>query len=123
MECRMLEAHQLARHPGATATNPNPSEEEVTSLVRTHGALIELGIGSAGTGFEMSVLAAAVYARGWSYNIDRLGSDFRATVSQSSRELGQFQAIGVGWSMEAALAYALEKALKIVQRRASLAPV
>jgi hypothetical protein len=85
--------------------------------------LVGFGIGSSETGYELPVLAAAVYARGWSYNIDRLGSDYRATVSQSSRELGQFQAIGVGWSMEAALAYALEKALKVVQRRASLAPL
>lgn len=119
----MLEARPLARHPGATTTNPNPSEEEVTNLAQTHQALVELGIGTAGVGLNMSVLAAAVYARGWSYNIDRLGSDFRATVSQSSRELGQFQAIGVGWSMEAALANALEKALSVVQRRPSPAAV
>jgi hypothetical protein len=95
----------------------------VNDLARTHEALVEHGIGSAGTGDEMAVLAAAVYARGWSYRIDRLGSDHRATVGQSSRELGRFQAVGFGWSMEAALAYALEKALKIVQRRASLAAV
>ena len=119
----MLGVRPLARHAGATATNLNPSEEEVANLILTHEALIERGIGSAGTGFEMTVLAAAVYARGWSYNIDRLGSDFRATVSQSSRELGQFQAIGVGWSMEAALAYALEKALAVVQRRQGVAAV
>ncbi len=119
----MLEARPLARHPGATATNPNPSEEEVANLALTHEALVERGVGSAGTTLEMSVLAAAVYARGLSYNIDRLGSDFRATVSQSSRELGQFQAIGVGWSMEAALAYALEKALSVTQRRQTVAAV
>jgi hypothetical protein len=123
MEYRMLDARPLARHAGATATNSNPSEEEVANLVLTHGALVERGIGSTGTGFEMPVLAAAVYARGWSYSIDRLGSDFRATVSQSSRELGQFQAIGVGWSMEAALAYALEKALSVAQRRPSVAAI
>jgi hypothetical protein len=119
----MLPMRPSARHAGATATNPNPSEEEVASLILTHETLVENGIGSAGTGFEMSVLAAAVYARGWSYNIDRLGSDFRATVSQSSRELGQFQAIGVGWTMEAGLAYALEKALVIARRRPSVAAV
>ena len=120
-ENRLLDECPAARHPGATTTNPYPSEEEVTSLALTHQALVEFGVGSSETGYAMSILAAAVYARGWSYNIDRLGSDYRATISQSSRELGQFQAIGVGWSMEAALAYALEKALKVVQRRQSVA--
>ena len=103
--------------------NPSPSEEEVNDLALTHEDLVELGIGSAETGHEMAVLAAAVYARGWSYSIDRLGSDYRATVGQSSRELGQFQAVGFGWTMEAALAYALAKALKTVRRRESVAAV
>lgn len=86
-------------------------------LADTKKALTEFGIDSTESGHEMGQLAAAVYARGWSYNIDRLGSDYRATVLQSSRELGQFQATGVGWTMEAALSYALEKALTIANRR------
>jgi hypothetical protein len=94
-----------------------PTEEEAIALADTQKALSALGIGSPESGQEMGQLAAAVYARGWSYNIDRVGSDFRATVLQSSRELGQFQATGVGWTMEAALAYALEKALTIASRR------
>ncbi len=89
----------------------------MVDLAATQKALNELGIDSTESGHEMGQLAAAVYARGWSYNIDRVGSDFRATVLQSSRELGQFQATGVGWTMEAALAYALEKALTIAHRR------
>ena len=101
--------------------HPGPSDEEANDLALTHEELVGRGIGSAETGHAMAVLAAAVYARGWSYSIDRLGSDYRATVGQSSRELGQFQAVGFGWTMEAALAYALEKALKLVQRRESLA--
>jgi len=89
----------------------------VIDLADTQKALTEFGILSTESGHDMGQLAAAVYARGWSYNIDRVGSDYRASVLQSSRELGQFQATGVGWTMEAALAYALEKALTIVQRR------
>jgi hypothetical protein len=113
----------LARHPGATATNPSPSEEEVKDHGTANQALADHGIGSAGAGYDMSTLAAAVYARGWSYNIDRLGSDYRATVIQSVRELGQFQAVGTAWSMDAALAFALEKAFKIVRRRENLAAI
>jgi hypothetical protein len=58
-----------------------------------------------------------------SYSIDRQGSDDRATVIQSVRELGQFQAVGTGWTMDAALAFALEKAFKIVRRREDLAAI
>ena len=113
----------MARHPGVTTTNSLPSEEEIIDLAATHDALAAFGIGSVETGHEMAVLAAAVYARGWSYTIDRLGSDFRATVSQSRREIGQFQTVGTGWTMDAALAIALQKALKVPQRREVLAEV
>jgi len=68
------------------------------------------------TGFDMTELAAAVYARGWTYSIDRTGSDFRATVAQPGGDRDQFRAVGIGWSLEASLAFALAKALTIVQR-------
>jgi len=112
-----METDMSTSEKGGTVTNPLPTEEEVSDLADTQKALNAFGIGSAESGHDMGQLAAAVYARGWSYTIDRLGSDYRAIVLQSSRELGQFQATGVGWTMEAALAYALEKALVIAQRR------
>ena len=88
-----------------------------------HEALARHGIGSAGADYAMTVLAAAVYARGWSYDIDRIGSDYRATIHQSGEGQKQFHVAGMGWSLEAALAFALEKALSIARRRESLAAV
>jgi hypothetical protein len=70
------------------------------------GSLAGHGVASSDQGYDLSALAAAVYARGWSYSIDRAGGDFRA--------------VGIGWSMEAALAFALDKALKVVERREAL---
>jgi hypothetical protein len=90
-------------------------------LGAVHEALAQHGVESAGTGYGLSVLAAAAYARGWSYDIDRIGGDYRATVNQSGGEHGQFHAVGMGWSLEVALAFALEKALTIAQRHESLA--
>jgi hypothetical protein len=117
----MIEWRRLAHHPGATTTDLTPSAEEIAKLALTHVALGALGVGSSAKGYDMTSLAAAVYARGWTYDIDRVGSDYRATVSQSSRELGQFHAIGFGWSIEAALAYGLEKAFETASRRNALA--
>ena len=79
------------------------------------------GVTTSEHGYDLSVLAAAVYARGWSYSIDRAGGDYRAIVQQSGGENGQFSAVGIGWSMEATLAFALDKALKVIDRRESLA--
>jgi hypothetical protein len=83
-------------------------------LGAVHETLASHGVGSVETGFDMTGLAAAVYARGWSYSIDRTGADFRATVAQPSGERDQFRAVGIGWSLEVALAFALAKAFTIV---------
>jgi hypothetical protein len=82
--------------------------------------LADHGVGSAGTSYDLTVLAAAIYAHGWSYDIDRTGGDFRATINQSG-EAGQLRAVGMGWSLEAALAFALARAFKISQPGESLA--
>jgi len=86
----------------------------MNDLGAVHEALAKHGVGSADTSYDLTLLAAAVYARGWSYDIDRTGGDFRATINQSG-ELGQFRAVGMGWSLEAALAFALARAFKIAQ--------
>lgn len=111
----------MARYPGAVTTNPYPNEDDLKDLSVAHEALAQHGVDPAATGYGLSTLAAAIYAHGWSYDIDRTGGDFRATVNQSSGELGQFHAVGMGWSLEVALAFALEKAFTIAQRRESLA--
>jgi hypothetical protein len=63
----------------------------------------------------MPELAAAVYARGWSYAIDREGGDYRATVSQSGKNSLRFRTVATGWTMETALALCLARALAIAR--------
>jgi hypothetical protein len=120
-ETCILGVRQLARYPGAITTNPYPNEADLNDLKAVHEALAQYGVVSADGGYDVSTLAAAIYAHGWSYDIDRAGGDFRASVNQSSGDLGQFHAVGMGWSLEVALAFALEKAFAIAQRRESLA--
>jgi hypothetical protein len=78
------------------------------------------GVAAAGPAHTISELAAAIYGHKWSYGIDRSGADFRAIIELRGGQLGQLRAIGVAWSMEAALAFALEKAFAIVQRRGAV---
>jgi len=111
----------LARYPGATATNPYPNEEDLKDLYGVFASLGARGVESATADYQLSELAAAIYARGWSYSIDRAGGDFRATVEHPTGDQSQFRAVGIGWSLEAALAFALEKAFTIVERHESLA--
>jgi hypothetical protein len=111
---------RLAHHSGATTTNPYPSEDDLKDLAAVHATLASHGVKSTGADFELSELAAAIYAHNWSYDIDRTGSDYRAIVEQHGSDLGQMRAIGVAWSMEAALAFALEKAFSIAKQRGAM---
>ena len=90
---------------------PDPTDDEATRLVAVHRTLASLGVASRGGVYDLSLLAAAVYAQGWSYRIDRVGSEFRATIARSGNDQRQFQAAASGWSMDAALAGALANAL------------
>jgi hypothetical protein len=72
----------------------------------TYQTLTTRGILSDTDEVDVNRLAAAIYARGWSYSVDRAGSDFRATIDKRD----QTHAVGAGWSVEAAMAFALEKA-------------
>ena len=90
---------------GATATNPYPNADDLKDLGTVHEMLASQGVGSIMTGFDMTELAAAVYARGWTYSIDRTGSDFRATVAQPGGDRDQFRAVGSGgrWKLRSRL--------------------
>jgi hypothetical protein len=111
----------MARHLGATITNLYPNENDLADLNTVHESLAERGVAASADGsYGLTTLAAAIYANGWSYDIDRTGGDFRASINQSSGELGQFHAVGLGWSLEAALAFALDKAFALVQHRQAL---
>jgi hypothetical protein len=91
--------------------DPQPTDDEAARLLEIHQRLTDLGVASRDGAYDLSLLAAAVYARGWSYRIDRAGGDFQATIVRSGDNQRQFQASASGWSMDAALAGALANAL------------
>jgi hypothetical protein len=87
------------------------ADDEAKKLSSSHAILESHGVLEPDADYNVSTLAAAIYARRWSYNIDRSGSDFRATVTTSSETSRGLHAVGVGWSVEVALAFALANAL------------
>src|SRR5215203_3961832 len=79
---------------------------EVASVV-----LIEHGIHPTSPQFELSELAAAVYARGWQYDIDFLSGEFQAAISTATTSRIVSPNRGVGPTPEAAMILALSQAL------------
>ena len=63
------------------------------------------------SGYDLTTLAAAVYARGWAYRIDRSAGSFQAEI-RAQRD-GATQPLGAksGWTADVALAFALAHAL------------
>jgi hypothetical protein len=90
---------------------PHPTDVEAARLLAIHQTLARLGVASRGGAYDLSLLASAIYARGWTYRIDRVGGEFQATIARSGGGQRQFQAAASGWSMDAALAGALANAL------------
>lgn len=94
-----------------TIMEPSPTDAEATRLVAIHRTLASLGVAPRDGAYDLPLLAAAVYSRGWSYRIDRAGGEFQATIARSGNDQRQFQAAATGWSMASALAGALANAL------------
>lgn len=91
-------------------------------LATAHATLGAHGVAPGRDNYGVSSLAAAVYARGWSYAID-LGSDgFQAEVRPPGTGLDHLNAVGVGWEPGSALAFALVRALQTVARPSGAAP-
>lgn len=87
------------------------ADDEAKKLSTTHATLERHGVLAPDADYDVSTLAAAIYARRWSYNIDRTGADYRATVNTSEASNRGVNAVGVGWSVEVALAFAFANAL------------
>ena len=87
-----------------------PSESDLTVLTTAQDSLSASGLAPGRGGYDLATVAAAVYARGWTYGIDRVGGNFQAEIR--SRGAGaQFHIVGVGWTADSALTLALARAL------------
>ena len=105
-----------ARTRNEIATDAYPNADDLARLATAHETLDAHGVARGRDGYGVSSLAAAVYARGWSYAIDLGSGGFQAEVRPPGTGLGQLNAVGVGWAPESALAFALVRALQSVAR-------
>jgi hypothetical protein len=86
-----------------------PSDSDLRDLAAAHVRLAAHGVLAGGDGYDLSVLAAAVYSGGWSYRIDRaVGAlGFEAEVRLQD---GTTHHRAMGWDPAVALAFALSSA-------------
>jgi hypothetical protein len=88
-----------------------PNDDDERALLEAQEVLAASGVAAAPSGYDLTTLAAAVYARGWAYRIDRSAGSFQAEIR--SQQNGANQPLGAksGWTAEVALAFALAHAL------------
>lgn len=97
-----------------------PNDDDRRALGGAHDLLAEAGVAAGPAGYDLATLAAAAYAHGWAYRIDRASgtAGYRAEIRPQQGATTQPFVAGVGWTPEVALAFALAQALV---RRARLA--
>ena len=93
------------------STDDYPNDAERAVLLSAHATLSEYGVVPGPQGYDVSTIAARVYANGWAYSIDRLGPQFRAEIRPRTEDIHAFHVVELGWSAEVAMALALVKAL------------
>jgi hypothetical protein len=92
------------------SSDPYPSAGDTHELAAAHEVLAAHGVPAGASGYDLTTLAAAVYAAGWSYRIDRaMGMPgFEAEVRLRD---GVTSHRAMGWEPAVALAFALNTAL------------
>lgn len=93
------------------STDEYPNDTERAALLSAHATLSEYGVAPGPQGYDLSTIAARVYASGWAYSIDRLGPQFRAEIRPGTEDIHTFHVVELGWTAEVAMALALVKAL------------
>jgi hypothetical protein len=88
-----------------------PNDDDQSALLEAQQVLAASGVAPAPSGYDLTTLAAAVYARGWAYRIDRSAGSFQAEI-RPQRD-GATQPLGTksGWTADVALAFALAHAI------------
>ena len=88
-----------------------PNDDDQRALLEAQQILAASGVAATPAGYDLTTLAAAVYARGWAYRIDRAAGSFQAEI-RGQRD-GANQPLGAksGWTADVALAFALAQAI------------
>jgi hypothetical protein len=92
---------------------PYPDDTDLRDLAEAHERLRTQGIEPGPDGYSMDALAAATYARGFMYRIDRATGigGYRVELRLQRGAATQPFVAGVGWEPGVALAFALDQAL------------
>src|SRR5215208_1351102 len=88
-----------------------PNDDDQRSLLEAQQILAASGVTATPSGYELTTLAAAVYARGWAYRIDRAAGSFQAEIRAQQNGANQPLGAKSGWTADVALAFALAHAL------------
>jgi hypothetical protein len=88
-----------------------PNDDDHRALLEAQDVLAASGVAAPTSGYDLTTLAAAVYARGWAYRIDRAAGSFQAEIRPQRDGANQPLGIKSGWTADVALAFALAHAL------------
>ena len=90
-----------------------PNDDDLQLLTEAHDLLATADIMTGRSGYDVDTLAAAVYAQGWAYRIDRAAGHpgYRVELRRQGGTALQPFASAIGWEMEVALAFALAQAV------------
>src|SRR5215212_9663041 len=88
-----------------------PNDDDQRSLLEAQQILAASGVAATPSGYDLTTLAAAVYARGWAYRIDRSAGSFQAEIRPQQNGANQPLGTKSGWTADVALAFALAHAL------------
>jgi hypothetical protein len=88
-----------------------PNDDDQRSLLEAQQILAASGVTVTPSGYDLTTLAAAVYARGWAYRIDRAAGSFQAEIRAQQNGANQPLGAKSGWTADVALAFALAHAL------------
>src|ERR671916_242956 len=84
-----------------------PNDDDHHALLIAQQVLAASGVAATPSGYDLTTLAAAVYARGWAYRIDRSAGSFQAEIRAERDGATQPLVAEPGWTAEVALAFAL----------------
>src|SRR3954451_17923866 len=88
-----------------------PNDDDQLALLDAQRILAAGGVAPPPSGYDLTTLAAAVYARGWAYRIDRSAGSFQAEIRPQRDGANQPLGTKAGWTADVALAFALADAL------------
>ena len=89
-----------------------PNDDDQRSLLEAQQILAASGVAAPPSGYDLTTLAAAVYARGWAYRIDRAAGSFQAEIRAQQNGANQPLGAKSGWTADVALAFALAHAIE-----------